>query len=104
MRRKLLIAVLALGTVGGYAAGFASMRRCHSHRQASFEQHVAKVCVDAARQSDAASARAEQRAQPQPYGAPVVVNVHPAVAPAAAAPAANPTPANVDPPAAEPER
>lgn len=105
MRRKLLIAVLALGTVGGYAAGFASMRRCHGQRQAHFEQHVAKVCVDAARQSDAASARAEQRAQPRADGAPVVVNVYPpAAAPAAVAPEANPTPANVAPPAAQPER
>jgi hypothetical protein len=33
MRRRLLIALLALGTVGGYASGFASMARrarCHS--------------------------------------------------------------------------
>ena len=92
MRRKLLIAVLALGTVGGYAAGFASMRSCHNHRRDAFEQRVAKVCVDAARQSDAAAAAARdaQRPQPHTFTAPVVVNVHPA-APAAApaAPAAN---------------
>ncbi len=33
MRRRLLIVLLALGTVGGYASGFASMARrarCHS--------------------------------------------------------------------------
>ena len=49
MRRRLLIALLALGTVGGYGMGFASMR-CRAHsRRAAFEQHVAKLCVDAAR-------------------------------------------------------
>jgi hypothetical protein len=58
MKRKILIAILALGTVGGYAAGFASMGRCGRARRESFERHVAKVCVDAARgrpaQDDAA--------------------------------------------------
>lgn len=49
MRRRLAIALLALGTVGGYTLGFASMR-CHGQqRRDAFEQHVAKVCVDAAR-------------------------------------------------------
>ena len=105
MRRKLLIAVLALGTVGGYAAGFASMRRCNSHRQASFEQHVAKVCVDAARKSDAAasSARDAQRPQQPAAATPVVVNVYPATqAPAPATPAA--APANAASPNDQPER
>ncbi len=32
MRRRLLIALLALGTVGGYASGFASMARRHHSR------------------------------------------------------------------------
>jgi len=49
MRRRLLIAILAFGTVGGYAMGFASMH-CHSRaRRAHFEEHIAKVCVNAAR-------------------------------------------------------
>ena len=30
-RRKILIAVLALGTIGGYASGFAHMRRARAH-------------------------------------------------------------------------
>lgn len=48
MKRKLLIAVLGLGTVLGYTGGFLSMR-CHARaRRAHFEQHVAKVCADAA--------------------------------------------------------
>ena len=64
MRRKILITILALGTIGGYAAGFASMGRCGRARRESFERHVAKVCVDAARgkpaQSDTAGAPARQ--------------------------------------------
>ena len=48
MKRRIAIVLLTLGTIGGYAAGFASMR-CHSwQRRQAFEQHVAKVCVDAA--------------------------------------------------------
>jgi hypothetical protein len=36
VRRKILIAVLALGTVGGYAAGFASL---HAHHAACCRAH-----------------------------------------------------------------
>jgi hypothetical protein len=47
-KRKLLIVVLGLGTVLGYGAGFRSMR-CHAReRRAHFEEHVAKVCANAA--------------------------------------------------------
>ncbi len=49
IKRRIVIAVLALGTVGGYAMGFRQAACHHRDRQASFEQHVAKVCVDAAR-------------------------------------------------------
>jgi hypothetical protein len=49
MRRRILMAVLAVGTVAGYGSGFAHMRHCSRDRHAAFEQHVAKVCVDAAR-------------------------------------------------------
>ena len=48
MRRRIAIALLALGTVGGYTLGFASMR-CHGQRRDAWEHHVANVCVDAAR-------------------------------------------------------
>ena len=59
MKRRILIAVLALGTVGGYASGFHHLR-CHGRdRQASFERHVAKVCVDAARGSGNAARAAD---------------------------------------------
>lgn len=58
MRKKILIAVLALGTIGGYASGFAQMRHCGRARRAAFEAHVAKVCVDAAKDGKGPSAPA----------------------------------------------
>jgi hypothetical protein len=51
MMRKFLIALLAFGTIGGYAAGVRSL--CHAReRRAAFERHVAQVCVEAAREGD----------------------------------------------------
>ena len=38
MKRPLLIALLTLGIVGGFAHGFASLRHHHHHRRAHFEQ------------------------------------------------------------------
>ena len=96
MRRKLLIALLALGTVGGYASGFASMRHCQSARRQSFEQHVAQVCVDAARKDDAS----RQQVAPQAAynGVPVIVQVNPAAQPAVPViPQAAPAPQNAAP-------
>ncbi len=49
IRREITILLLALGTLGGYGAGFASMGACGRARRASFEEHVARLCVDAAR-------------------------------------------------------
>jgi hypothetical protein len=46
--RKLVIGALVLGTIGGFASGFSSMRRHHMSRRAAFERHVAEVCVEAA--------------------------------------------------------
>ena len=54
MRRKIWIALLALGAIGGFAAGFAHLG-CHMHgRHDAFERHVAQLCVDAARNAPAA--------------------------------------------------
>jgi len=57
MRRRLWIVLLSIGTIGGFAAGFARMHhyRHHGHgwgwhgrdRQ-HFEDHIADVCVRAA--------------------------------------------------------
>lgn len=51
MKRKLLIALLAFGTVAGFGSGIASMACWHHRaeaRRAAFERHVADVCVEAA--------------------------------------------------------
>jgi|HubBroStandDraft_6_1064221.scaffolds.fasta_scaffold123374_3 hypothetical protein len=49
MRRRILIALFAFGTLGGYGAGIAGMScRAHARRDA-FERHVAHICADAAR-------------------------------------------------------
>ena len=48
--KRALIALLTLGAIGGYAAGFMSLG-CHAHgRRAAYERHVADVCVQAARE------------------------------------------------------
>jgi hypothetical protein len=45
--RRILMALLALGTLGGYALGVRSF--CHARaRHEAFERHVAQICVDAA--------------------------------------------------------
>jgi len=60
MKRRLLIVLLTLGTIGGFGSGIASMR-WHGHaRRAAFERHVAKVCVDAARRAKDAPADSAQ--------------------------------------------
>ncbi len=53
MKRKIIIALLALGTVGGFAAGFAHLG-CRAHaRHEAMERHIAQLCVDAARNAQA---------------------------------------------------
>jgi hypothetical protein len=54
MKRRILVVLLALGALGGYAAGFASLGHCNGHRRAAFERHVAKVCTEAAREAEGA--------------------------------------------------
>lgn len=62
MRRRLAIVLLTLGTIGGYASGFASLR-CHSHaRRQAFENHIADVCVRAAKQVE--TGQGQGQAQP----------------------------------------
>ena len=59
MKRRLAIVLLTLGPIGGYAAGFASLK-CHSQgRRQAFEQHVAKICVDAAKGAEAPAGQAK---------------------------------------------
>jgi hypothetical protein len=45
MRRRILIALLALGTVGGYASGFASLKYRSHCRRAWMEQRAYQTCA-----------------------------------------------------------
>jgi hypothetical protein len=64
MKRRLLILLLALGTVGGYSAGFAQMR-CHARaRQGGFERHVARICAEAARAPRGEASDANPQGEP----------------------------------------
>jgi len=45
MRRRFVIALLALGTVGGYASGFASLRYRSHCRHAWMEQRADSTCT-----------------------------------------------------------
>jgi hypothetical protein len=66
MKRKITIALLALGTLGGYASGFASLRCRSQSRREHFERHVAALCVNAAREADSAPPRGAAAARNEP--------------------------------------
>ncbi|APR86975.1 hypothetical protein A7982_12324 [Minicystis rosea] len=54
MRRRLLITLLALGTIGGYGSALAGIScRAHARRNA-LERHVAHICAEAAKNPNAA--------------------------------------------------
>ncbi len=55
MKRRILMVLLAVGAVGGYAEGFAHMHTCHHDRRSAFERHVAEVCIDAANHAKSAT-------------------------------------------------
>ena len=49
MKRKVLLVLLALGTIAGYASAACSHHRYHhGERHRAFEQHIADICVAAA--------------------------------------------------------
>lgn len=70
MKRRFLIALLTFGTFAGFGSGFASMgwhhHRFHQARQAAFENHVADVCVEAARRADHEDAYRDDRPWDRP--------------------------------------
>jgi hypothetical protein len=71
IKRAFLITFFSLGTIGGFASGFAHLgAHCASHhqRRAAFEDHVANVCTRAAQRAD--GARPEAPPQQDPYGHP----------------------------------
>ncbi len=59
MKRKLLIVALALGTVGGFSAGFASLACRHRHHRHSLEQKVTDICTTAVKNARRAERHAD---------------------------------------------
>ena len=51
-KRKLLIALLAVGAIGGFASGFACLGgSCHYRHRSALDEHVTQVCADAIKQA-----------------------------------------------------
>lgn len=74
IKRAILIFVFGLGTVGGFAHGFASLGHCAArHREArrmEFEDHVADVCLRAAERREHDAARVAPPYPPPHFAAP----------------------------------
>jgi hypothetical protein len=49
MRRDVRIVLLTAGVLIGFGSGFHSLRMRHWERRLAWEQHMAGLCVDAAR-------------------------------------------------------
>ena len=62
MRRRILIALFAFGTIAGYGSAIGGAS-CRAHaRRAAWERHVAHICAEAAKNPSAAPA--DDRYQP----------------------------------------
>jgi hypothetical protein len=51
MKRPIVLALLAVGIVAGYASGLAHLNAYRDARRATFERHVAEVCLNAAKEA-----------------------------------------------------
>ncbi|NUP08536.1 MAG: hypothetical protein HOW73_21005 [Polyangiaceae bacterium] len=53
IKRRIIMGLLALGTIGGFAAGFGSLA-CHGReRRERWKEEVAETCIRAAKNVDA---------------------------------------------------
>ena len=71
MKRKLLIALLAAGAVGGFTVGFAHLGAHHRHHRDHRDHHrqaIVQMCVDAALKTRAETPATT--AAPAPTAAP----------------------------------
>ena len=57
MRRRILIVLLAIGTVAGFASGFAHLHQYRGEHWRKVEDHMADVCVRAAERAHPAPAK-----------------------------------------------
>jgi hypothetical protein len=66
IKRAFLVVLFSLGTVGGFAHGFASLGHCaarHEARREAFERRVADVCTHSAERVYGERAAAEPSGQ-----------------------------------------
>ena len=63
MKRKILIGLLALGTIGGYGWGIVRLVRVRADHRGRFEEHVERVCERGARR-----ALGTERPDPRAFG------------------------------------
>jgi hypothetical protein len=68
MRRRFVIALLALGTVGGYASGFASLRYRSHCRSAWNEDRAASACAPCSGSTQAPAPPSASAEAPSPSG------------------------------------
>ena len=70
VKRKVLMVALGIGAVLGFAGGIASIKHHAHHRRAHFERHVARICAQAALDTDRGSGATEAAARgpAAPYG------------------------------------
>jgi hypothetical protein len=59
MKRNLLIVALSIGTIGGFACGFASLRHHRHARYHHFRHEVTKICTDAVKKANSETATSE---------------------------------------------
>jgi hypothetical protein len=52
IKRRVLMILFGVGALAGFGSGFHSMRHHACERRQAFEEHVAKVCVDAAKHAE----------------------------------------------------
>ena len=60
MKRKALIVLLSLGTIGGFAAGCASMCKHRSSHHRSWRTEVTNICANAIKQAQSSDAKNEK--------------------------------------------
>jgi hypothetical protein len=64
MRHRILIALFALGTIGGFASGFHSLRHRGECRRSWMEERASRTCTPCPTSAEAPSAPSTQAPPP----------------------------------------